>query len=92
MVTRAEYLSMRRQVRARLDFYSHARLYLFASFLLVAIDVATPGSWWFFWPVVGWGIGVLVHSAIAFGNGWSDVELEEREVRGYLERHHPPRT
>jgi hypothetical protein len=91
VVSKAEYLHIRRQVRARLDFYSHARVYLFASLLLVVIDVLTPGGWWFFWPVLGWGIGVLVHSAVVFGDGWVDAEVEEREVRGYLERH-PPRA
>ena len=46
-------------------FKIHFLVYLAVNALLIVINLATtPGKYWFFWPLLGWGIGVAGH---AFG-------------------------
>lgn len=54
-------------VRARLGLYIHAIVYVLVIALLFAIDSLTPGGWWFYWPALGWGIGLAAHAAGVIG-------------------------
>jgi hypothetical protein len=49
----------------------HAALFLAANLAMAVIDLMTGPSTWFFWPLVGWGIGLAWH-AFAVGRrlGW----------------------
>ena len=69
-------------------FYSHLVVYVVINLGLFLIDFATGrDSWWFYWPLVGWGIGLLIHAAFVFaiegprGHSW-----EERKVRELMEQ------
>lgn len=44
-------------------FVIHSAVYLGVNILLAGIDVFTsPNSLWFYWPLVGWGLGLLGHA------------------------------
>lgn len=46
-------------------FVIHFAAYLAVNALLIVINlVATPGKYWFYWPLLGWGLGIAGH---AFG-------------------------
>lgn len=47
---------------ARKGLMIHAIAYVIVNLLLLYIDVMTPGSVWFFWPLLGWGIGLACHA------------------------------
>ncbi len=52
---------------ARAGFYIHLAAYLIVNGLLVGVNLlATPGRLWFFWPLLGWGAGLLAHALAAF--------------------------
>jgi hypothetical protein len=61
-----------KRLKKRRDFYGHILVYLLVNaFLVVIWAVTTPGG--FFWPVfplVGWGIGVVM-------NAWDVYVAEE---------------
>ncbi len=40
----------------------HVLLYVVVNAIFIVIDAATPGGWWFFWPLLGWGMGLLAHA------------------------------
>lgn len=46
---------------ARRGLYMHALLYTLVNITIFLIDWATPGGWWFFWPLLGWGMGLTAH-------------------------------
>lgn len=48
--------------RAREGLYVHATIFVLVNATLLLIDALTPGSWWFFWPLAGWGIGLAAHA------------------------------
>ena len=62
-------------------FRLHAVAYALGSALLVLVDFAVTVGWWFFWPVVAWGLLVLVHflylKSIRVDSRWA----EERASR-----------
>jgi len=33
---------------------------------LFAIDWLTGGGWWFYWPMLGWGVGLAIHGMSVF--------------------------
>jgi hypothetical protein len=55
---------------------------------LFAMDlVSSPGRWWFFYPALGWGVGLLAHGLSVFASGgWFGRGWEERKIREYLDQ------
>jgi hypothetical protein len=49
-------------------FENHLRGYLgFVAFFFLINLFTSPGRWWFFWPVLGWGIFVVFHAFGTYG-------------------------
>ena len=60
---RERYERARRRVRELRGFYVHATVFVAVNILLHIINFATsPGMYWAFWPLLGWGIGLLAHA------------------------------
>src|SRR5919112_4781633 len=65
-------------------FYIHALAFAVINIALLAINVLAGGVWWFYWPLMGWGIGLGVHALAVFGFGGGGAwgrGWEERKVR-----------
>ena len=66
-VTEELRAQVRRRARARLNWYKHLAVYLAVNALLLGINLlATPGTIWFYWATLGWGIGLAAHWFSAF--------------------------
>lgn len=78
----AERWAWRRMLAIR-AFYCHLTIYALVNFLLVVIDLATPGGPWFFYALVGWGLGLGLHAAQTFerlpwfSRDWEHAKVEE---------------
>lgn len=78
----------RRWVRRKRVFYLILLAYLALSVLWFSIDVLTGSGWWFYWPVLGVGIGVVIYGVVMLGaGGLFGAEWERRQVDRYVERH-----
>src|SRR5665647_806186 len=61
-------------------FVIHFATYLAVNALLIVINlVTTPGKYWFYWPLLGWGLGIAGH---AFGVLRISRRSLRREQRG----------
>jgi hypothetical protein len=73
----------RRRAGAKMGWYIHAFVYVLVNVGLVGL-AASRGHSWAIYPLMGWGLGLLVHGAviwfIAPGGGFYD-RLLERERR-----------
>ncbi len=79
---RLKQLRLERKVRQRLGFYKHLAAYLLVNFMLLVINLLTsPGHLWFFYPLLGWGIGIAFHAMATFR-----PSLEENMVRRMMEK------
>jgi hypothetical protein len=78
-----------RWVRRKRVFYLVLLAYLALSVVWFSIDALTgSGSWWFYWPVLGVGIGVAIYGVVMLGAGGRfGAEWERRQVDRYLESH-----
>ncbi len=72
------------RVRAIKGFYVHAIAFLVVNIALFALNALVGGVWWFYWPLIGWGIGLGLHAFGVFGFGgqgpWGR-EWEERKIQ-----------
>ncbi len=75
----------RQRVEEKKKFYSHLTTYLVMSIFFVLLNLFTsPGRWWFVFPVLGWGIGIVIQYIKAFGPpmlvpgaDWEERTLQE---------------
>jgi len=49
--------------------------------------ITSPGALWFYWPLLGWGIGIAIHglSVFVFGQFFGS-EWEERKIKEIMDK------
>jgi hypothetical protein len=48
-------------------FYTHLVAYVIVNAFLFLVDLLTGLEGWFFYPLLGWGIGLLTHAFYVYG-------------------------
>lgn len=85
------YREARRRVNEKKKFYNHLTTYLVMSAFFFVLNAMTSfGHWWFYWPMMGWGIGVAMQYFKVFGfpgSGLGSSEWEKREMEKELGRY-----
>ena len=84
----ARFAQAKQRVRQLSGFYQHLAVYLLVNAVLVVINLVTsPHVLWFYWPLLGWGIGIVAHAAAVFGSGrfWGR-EWEARKIKELMAR------
>ncbi|WP_144281262.1 2TM domain-containing protein [Chryseobacterium echinoideorum] len=73
-----------KRVKEIKSFYNNLISYIVVIPVLVIINLITsPKNLWFYWPMLGWGMGVAAHglSVFSIGRNW-----EERKIQEILEK------
>ena len=83
----ARYLRAVERAKELRSFYGTMAAYVAVNVFLFFVDVLTGEGWWFFWPLLGWGIGMAVWAIYLFGigNRFGD-EWVERKARQIVDR------
>jgi hypothetical protein len=78
------YRRARRRAQETRGFYRHLGTYLLVNLLLFAINMITmPDALWFYWPLLGWGVGLAAHAFRVFviggnrGDKWEERNVQE---------------
>lgn len=74
------YERAQKRVKEIKSFYSNLISYgIIIPFLIIINLVTTPENIWFFFPMLGWGIGVVAHgmSVFAIGKKWEDEKIRQ---------------
>ncbi|MBP8792970.1 MAG: 2TM domain-containing protein [Lutibacter sp.] len=82
------YLRAKKKVEKMKGFYGNLLSYVFVIPFLIFINLKfSPEFQWFWFPMVGWGIGVLFH---AFGvldhNFILGRDWEDRKIKEFMEK------
>ena len=66
----------RDQAKAKVEFRIHVFTFIAVITLLAIINLLTsPEYLWFIWPMLGWGIGIVVHAIrVYFSLGESSLK------------------
>lgn len=57
------------KVEAITGFYIHFAAFALVMLVLFLVNLlATPDVWWVQWPLLGWGIGVVIHYMAVFSS------------------------
>jgi len=78
----------RRYVRRKRIFYTVLAIWIALSVMWFAIDMRDDSSSvWFYWPMLGTGIGVAISAIVLLGiGGLFGADWERREIDKYLRR------
>lgn len=81
------YLRAKKRVENLKAFYIHLALYILVNLMLFFINISSDSSkLWFLYPLVGWGIGIVIHGLTTFPFGIFGKEWEERKIKEYMEK------
>lgn len=93
METRTEdsadsYLRAQKKVEDIKGFYGNLFSYVVVNAGLAILNlVTTPDHLWFFYPLIGWGVGVAIHAISVFNMmPFLGADWEERKIRELLDR------
>lgn len=74
------YLRARKRVKEIKSFYANLTSYCIIIPFLIFVNLYTQNKYhWFWWPLLGWGIGVASHAFQVFGIGqsWQEKKIQE---------------
>lgn len=82
-----KYAKVLKKVEDIKGFYTNLSSYILVNIGLLILNLTTsPNHLWFYWPLLGWGIGVAIHAANVFelmpflGKDW-----EERQIKKFMD-------
>ena len=82
------YFKARKRVEEIKGFYGNLIAYVVVNIGLMVLNLLTsPGYLWFFWPMLGWGIGVLFHGMKVFNYmPFLGKEWEEKKIKEFMDK------
>ena len=82
------YEKAKRRVEEIRSFYSHLFVYLAVNAGLFLLNIITsPRHLWFYWPLIGWGIGLSIHGLSVFGTQrLLGKDWEEKKIREIMKK------
>ena len=82
-----KYVRAKKRVDDLKEFYSNLGMYFLMVPFFIFINYQTHWDFtWFWFPVIGWGIGLLFHAYKVFvDTGFMGRDWEERKIRKYME-------
>ena len=82
-----KYQKAKERVEAIKGLYIHLTVYIVVNLILFSINmIVSPDGLWFFWPLMGWGVGLAIHALSVFGfyRGFG-ADWEERKIKELME-------
>jgi hypothetical protein len=65
----------------------HVLAYAAVNGAFILIDLLTPGPWWFFWPMFGWGVAVAAHwlyvKSVHIDEIWAQQRTEDIRLQAH---------
>ena len=82
------YKRAKQRVEQVRGFFVHLTVYLAVNaFLFILNMITSPDNLWFYWPLIGWGIAVLLQAVSVFGpSSRLGHRWEERKIHEYMEK------
>ncbi|MDO8870968.1 MAG: 2TM domain-containing protein [Methanobacteriaceae archaeon] len=81
-----KYEQAKKRVKQLKAFYNHLLIYVIINALLFVINFfVSPGTWWFYWVTIFWGIAVLWQGMeIVSRNRFLGKDWEDKKIKEYM--------
>lgn len=88
MAEQDRYERAKKKVEDLKGFYIHLFFYIVINFALFLLNmISSPDALWFYWPLLGWGIGLVAHAIAVFGFfGMFGEEWEEKKINELMQK------
>ncbi len=89
-----KYEKAKKRVEELKKFYGNLVTYGVINVILIIINLVTsPGSLWFYWVTIFWGIAILLHASKVFvlKGKFLGEEWEERKIKEIMEKEGKPK-
>ena len=82
------YDRARKQVIEIKGFYTHLLTYISVMIFLFMLNMFTSShTYWFIWPALGWGIGIIAHANSVFVfKGFFGHDWEEKKIKQLMDK------
>jgi len=94
MMNDEKYEKAKKRVEELKKFYGNLVTYGVINVILIIINLVTsPGSLWFYWVTIFWGIAILLHASKVFilKGKFLGEEWEERKIKEIMEKEGKPK-
>ena len=87
-ISEDRYLKAQKQVEDLKGFYGNLTSYIVVNIGLLILNLITsPNNLWFFYPLLGWGIGVAIHAMSVFNYmPFLNSEWEEKKIKELMNK------
>ncbi len=86
MDEQTRYQEAKKRVEDIKGFYYHLVSYIVVNGFLVILNLLTsPEYFWFIWPILGWGVAIVIHAFSVFSNFWGK-SWEERKIKEIMDK------
>ena len=88
------YKKAKKRVEELKKFYGNVVTYVAINIVLIVINLVTnPGSLWFYWVTIFWGMAILLHASRVFilRGKFLGGEWEEKKIRELMEKEEKPK-
>ena len=87
-ITESRYLKAQKRVEDLKGFYGNLSSYILVNTGLIILNLVTsPGHLWFFYPLLGWGLGVVLHAMSVFNYmPFLNRDWEENKIRELMHK------
>jgi uncharacterized protein YhhL (DUF1145 family) len=89
-----KYEKAKKRVEELKKFYGNLVTYGVINIILIIINLVTsPGSLWFYWVTIFWGIAILLHASKVFilKGKFLGEEWEEKKIKEIMEKEGKPK-
>ena len=89
MMSDEQYDKAKKRVEELKKFYSNLVTYIVINLVLIIINLVTsPGSLWFYWVTIFWGIAILLHASrvFIFKGKFLGEKWEQKKIKEIMER------
>jgi hypothetical protein len=82
------YFKAKKRVDDLKGFYGNLSSYVLVNLVLLALNLWTsPDHLWFYWPLLGWGIGVVIHGMKVFNYmPFFNQDWEQQKIKEFMEK------
>ena len=82
---KSAYEDARKKVEEEKKFYYHLGVYVVMNGFFVILNLMTsPDHLWFYWPMLGWGLGIALQGVKVFTNVGLSKEWEDRRIEKHM--------